>query len=163
MTFGAAVLDWFQPMQPAHRPSGTELIARHVRQAIQQPAEGSSLPRRWHQIQVEPWRGASETSKVGTHFLVDRQGECALTKSWRAQRTLGPEGVVRIGLLAPRHSNEITRPQKQTAQSLIQVLRHECGIPEDGIHWDDTLAVPPSPAPFAQTGRPNLSATILGR
>jgi len=148
MTLGAVVLDWFQPPRPAAPLTGTELIARHVRQAIQRSAQGSIVPHRWRAIRIDPWHLGSDSEADDIHFVIDRAGGCCLTEGWRVQKPLGPTGVVRIGLLASRQSNEITRSQKSAADDLIRVLQQECNIPGQKVDWDDTLAVPPPAQPF---------------
>ncbi len=154
MTVGAAMLDWFQPVHPAHHSSGRQLVAQ-FREAIHQPARGGTINQRWRAIRIEPQHGDgdSETGAKHSHIIVQRDGKWSLTDNWRTQEQLGEKGVVRILLRAPLHSNEVTRLQWHVTTRLIRCLRQMCGIPGAGIFLNDTLALPSGSSASSSAGR----------
>ena len=146
MTVGAAVLDWLQPVRPAHHSPGRQLIAQ-FREAIHQPAQGSTIDQRWHAIRIDPQHGDSDAGAKDSHIIVERDGNWRLTGNWRTQSQLGDRGVVRIRLRASAHSNQVARPQWQATTQLIRGLQQMCAIPSRRIILNDTLALPPLPSP----------------
>ncbi len=139
MTFGALVLHWIQPDRSAGLAYGTDLIG-----VIRQP---------WHAIHIDPQAEPSRDAQPTAHFLVDRDGKRLPTEKWQAQRNIGAQGVVRIGLEALPDSHDVTGIQRAAVESLIEALQHKCRISPDRVLWDDALAIPP-PAPQAVLSRP---------
>jgi hypothetical protein len=144
MTLGAMILNWTQPERPAHHRAPAELTA--------------VIPDRWYAISVIPLHDNERGNEAASHFLVDRDGRRSATEPWTAQRRFGSIGMVRIGLVAPPGSQEVSRPQRAAAEALVQELRDRCDIPGERVFWDDTLIVPP-PLPTPANARPTISAS----
>ena len=135
MTFGALVLDWVQPNSVAVATPSIGLIA---------PLNGSVNS--WNSIHVLPQR-ASGGRPTDTHWIVDRDGRVVATDNWKTGRRLMPRGEIRVSLVAPALSNEITPRQWSAAQELLVGLQKEYQIPRALVAVDDTLDIPRVSAP----------------
>jgi hypothetical protein len=145
MTAGALVLHWGQPSRSdAARPNI--------------PLIGSVG---WSMIHIAPEPKGFQAASDETHFFVDRQGHCQPTPRWQNQVPLGEAGVVRIGLQASPHSNEITARQWNAATQLVRDLKRQYNVPGERIILDDTLVVPARPAPSSPSTRPELIKSSL--
>jgi hypothetical protein len=130
MTLGALVLEWVQPNSVASATPSIGLMA---------PLNGSAP---WRSIHVVPHRTAGSHQTRSTHWIVDRDGRASQTDHWKASRRLAPGGEIRISLVAPAQSNEITPRQWSAAQELLSRLRSEYNIPQNLVVIDDTLDLP---------------------
>ena len=125
MTIGAIVLDWFQPDRPIVGSSTLQLVAR-IQDAIQPSAQRNPSERPWQEIQIAPLNLAD---RADWHFIVEEDGQFAPTESWQTQRTVGDQGVVRIGLRTPDDSRRVTPKQWQETVQLVRSLQHMYDIP----------------------------------
>lgn len=152
MTVGAIILHLGQPSRSAAERRSTELVAHSG-------APGSQ----WDSIRIGPQSDGKGSDSSVTHFFVDRLGHPTRTNSWLAQKRLGREGTVCIGLQTSAQSNQVTAAQWTATLQLINDLRGEYGISSEHVFMDDNLAVPPAPAPSSQDARPTLSSSPLAR
>jgi len=163
MTLGAAILHWGHPVPSTTAPTGTDLIALHIRRAIQPSAQGGEDAPRWSAIRIHPRDRDVNARAADTHFVIDEFGRWSWTQSWRGQRRLGSPGIVQIGLLAADRSHEVTQAQKRAADNLIRVLRDEYSIPARGVAWHEALAVPPVALPVSCNRSPAFSGSVAAR
>lgn len=156
MTLGALVLYYTQPELPATQGKSRFLIAE---------------PSVWHAIHIDPEAIMADQPAGSAHFYVDQSGEWAKTGLWTHQQRLTGEAplrdtdgqeaasyeqVIRIGLITPSGSYEITEAQHARASLLVQELSERFGIASERIIWDDTLNIP-APEPTSRELRPDLS------
>lgn len=139
MTLGAVVLQWIQPDRGHSRAHARDLIA------------GMSHP--WRGIHLDPARASFEESIRHSHFVITADGHCRTTPNWTGQETIGADAVIRIALITPPYSHEVTREQSRAAQLLIEALIKQGSISPEQVIWDDTLTVPPA-SPVSSTFRP---------
>ena len=129
MTLGAMLLDWVQPDSIASATAPVGLMAP--------AADGHA----WKSIHVMPQRGQGSSS-ASAHWVVDRDGRAVQTDHWKNKRQLLPGGEVRVCLIAPAQSNDITPRQWAAALELVAGLQQECQIARNQVVVDDTLALP---------------------
>lgn len=131
MTLGAALLDWVQPKRLPAATARTELMSV-LRQG--------TTPGSWRGIRLDSQ--VSSTDRAPAHFLISPEGVAKSTELWQNQKSVGAEGIVRIGLLASDNSNQATNEQWSKAGELVQLLQHACSISSEQVHYDDMLAAP---------------------
>jgi hypothetical protein len=137
MTLGAAVLDWSQPDRTLASYSSTELMARHVENAIgpsdsTQPGEYD-----WQSIRLS---SVSPATASGRHVVIDAQGKYRFQPSFQQHQTLsGQPGVIQIGVVVDRSSKTLNPTQRRIALSLVQALQKKCGIPDARVLRDKQL------------------------
>lgn len=131
MTMGAAVLEWVQPGEVATAKPSIGLMA---------PLATGASP--WQSIHVVPHRPGSSAAARQAHFLVDPDGRSTATDHWKAGKQLPPGGEIRILLISPPRSNDITIRQWAATRELMTQLRDSYGIPDRQVVVDDTLALP---------------------
>jgi hypothetical protein len=136
MTAGAFFLDWMRPDHRTDQPPAIELMAR------------GAGPLVWREIQLDASLQSRKPDPDVFHFVVYPNGDPAQTESWQAQRALGRDGVVRIGLLAASTSRIVTPMQEATARELVSSLQAEYDIPGQRISW---------PERFSRTAQPHPS------
>lgn len=141
MTFGAALLDWVQPKRVPAATARTELMS--VLNKDTEPAD-------WRSIQLDPQSPGSAGKPA--HFLIEPNGQAFSTELWQNQQPVGNEGIVRIGLIAPDNSNQVTPVQWSKAREVVGLLQRACAIGSEQVHFD-MLAVP-SVEPPKKSSRP---------
>lgn len=143
MTIGAAVLDWFQPSRAAS-PTATPQLIAELRNAIETDPQADTGRVDWHRIQIQAASNAMEVANRAFHVLVLQDGTWILTDNWRHQVGLGVDGVIRIGLQAAAHSNEVSNDQWATTQQIVRSIQDLCQVAQQDTHLTDDLALPAS-------------------
>lgn len=147
MTTGAALLNWAQPARAPLPTTPTELMS------VVRPGGAGDAAASWTAIQLDPQHPGEDTP-APAHFVIQRDGRLVPTEYWRAQRSVGVEGIVRIGLQAEPDSNEVTAAQWSQVRELIGLLQRTCAIPNQQIHYD-TLIPPAEPSVAPTRARPS--------
>ncbi|NLX15052.1 MAG: hypothetical protein GXY44_15575 [Phycisphaerales bacterium] len=144
MTLGAAMLDWFQPNQSAAPWRTTDLMARHLQEAIHISGRGDLPASTWHGIRLDPHPAGQREGLDQFDIVIDREGNYTLTGS--KQRESNPDrhnGIIRIGLLTHPTSNEATVAQSLTTGKLVGILQQQCGISEQNVDKNGRLVLHP--------------------
>ncbi len=140
------MLDWFQPNQPAVPWRATELMAKHIQEAIH-PAGGPSIESStWNAIWFEPHPVGKRDGLEQYDIVIDREGNYVLTGNLqRESNSDQSKGIIRIGVLVSPASNTTSSAQSLTAAKLTTVLRQQCGISEQNVEKHGNLAFHPVP------------------
>ncbi len=166
MTLGAAMLDWFQPNQPAAPWRTTELMARHIQAAIHPAGRPTPQSSSWNAIRFEPHPAGKREGLDQFDIVIDREGNYVLTGNLKRESNSDQsKGVIRIGVLVPPTSNETNSAQSLTAAELTNVLREQCGISEQNVEKHGNLVFHPvPPAAFSETAHSlPFQTNTLGR
>src|SRR5262249_47665650 len=103
MTLGAVFLDSIQPASSAN-----------AKLSPITPLNGSRTS--WRSIHVVAQRSGQQRE---THWVVDRDGRAVPTDQWKASHRITQAGEIRISLMAPAQSNDITPRQWSSARDLL--------------------------------------------
>jgi len=142
MTLGAAVLDWSQPDRPLANLSSTELIARHVENAMGSANQDQPNQHTWQSIRISPTWADSLDQADDKHLIIDSHGEYNFQPSFQKhQRLAGQPGVIQIGVTVSRQNTKLTAVQQRVTMSLIQALQKKCNIPDARVSCDKQLAL----------------------